>query len=146
MPFCDLHLHRLLVAVNKLQYIIVLIEILIKMNRELKQWLFTITPKCHWKEQLPLTSNHWIQKGAWHMPMEFQVLDWDRHNIWGGVKPLHSISQLSHLTIGSSTAIQIYIKKKHEKICFHSIRPHTIIKMNDNINMDSTIAVSVITS
>jgi hypothetical protein len=33
--------------------------------------------------------------------------------------------------------------KKPAQICFHSKRPHTIIKMNDNINMDSTIPESM---
>jgi len=28
--------------------------------------------------------------------------------------------------------------KKHEQIHFHSKTPHTITKMNDNINLDST--------
>jgi hypothetical protein len=34
--------------------------------------------------------------------------------------------------------------KKNAKIRFHSKRPHTITKMNDNINMDITIARSTI--
>ena len=33
--------------------------------------------------------------------------------------------------------------KKNANIRFHSKRPHTITKMNDNINMDITIARSV---
>ena len=33
--------------------------------------------------------------------------------------------------------------KKPTQIHFHSKRPHTIIKMNDLLNMDSTIAGSM---
>jgi len=33
--------------------------------------------------------------------------------------------------------------KKPAQIRFFSRRPHTITKMNDNINMDSTIAVTM---
>jgi len=33
--------------------------------------------------------------------------------------------------------------KKAAQTGFHSKRPHTITKMNDNINIDSTIAGSV---
>ena len=28
-------------------------------------------------------------------------------------------------------------------ICFHSMKPHTVTKMNDNINIDRTIAGSM---
>jgi hypothetical protein len=35
------------------------------------------------------------------------------------------------------------IEKKPAQIHFHSKRQHTITKMNDNINMDPTTAVSM---
>jgi len=35
------------------------------------------------------------------------------------------------------------IEKKPAQIHFHSRRPHTITKMKDNINMDTTIAESM---
>jgi hypothetical protein len=68
--------------------------------------------------------------------MEIHVLDWNRHK---NVVCLNRFmgSQPSLLIIG----IQIYTNnEKPAKIGFYSKRPHTITKMNDNINMDSTTA------
>jgi hypothetical protein len=50
----------------------------------------------------------------------------------GRVKPGNWISN-------GSTDIKKDLKKKPAQICFHSKRPHTITKMNDNINMNSTV-------
>jgi hypothetical protein len=52
------------------------------------------------------------------------------------------------LTVVSPSQYCTYIRKKKKdkkpaQIHFHSKRPHTITKMKDNINMDSTISGSM---
>lgn len=60
-------------------------------------------------------------------------------------KQVLEIPTLPLLITVSSTAIQVQInnKKKLEHILFHIKRPPTLIIMNDNINMDTTIVGSV---
>jgi len=51
---------------------------------------------------------------------------------------------LSLLRTGFPTEIHIWTnEKKKEQTGFHSKRPHTITKMNDDINMNSAIAGSI---
>jgi hypothetical protein len=62
----------------------------------------------------------------------------------GGVKQINQITTALLLIVGSPTINQIYsYNKKPTKIRLQSERPSTITNLNDNINMDSTIAVSV---
>ena len=44
--------------------------------------------------------------------------------------------------IGSQTTLQTNNNKRDAQINFHLKRPHTITKINDSVNMDSTIAGS----
>jgi len=78
--------------------------------------------------------------------LEIQVWAWVRHTNVVGVKPINGITTIPLLVIGSPTVIQIHVStndKKAVQIHFHSKRPHTITRMNDNINMDSIIAGSM---
>jgi hypothetical protein len=52
-------------------------------------------------------------------------------------------SQTPLLITASPTEIHKRYKKKTPQIRFHSKRPHTITKMDDNRNMESTIAGSM---
>ena len=65
----------------------------------------------------------------------------------GRVKPLNGIPTFPLLISGSPMAIQIHVYKhaikKPAQIHFHSKRPYTITRMNNNINIDSTIAGSI---
>jgi hypothetical protein len=82
------------------------------------------------------------------MTLEIQVLAWDRHI---DVVMLNWLIRSQPSPLDSCISITIlYIYKKEKKkdnkpaqIRFHSKRPHTITKMKDNINMDSTIAGSM---
>jgi hypothetical protein len=56
---------------------------------------------------------------------------------WGQTGPWDP--NLPLLITGAPTAILT----KPAQIRFHSKRPHTITKLNDNINMDNTIAGSI---
>jgi len=60
----------------------------------------------------------------------------------GSVKPVNEIPTLLDNWILNSN-IDINNNKNPAKIYFHSKIPHTITKINDNINMNSTIAGSV---
>ena len=69
------------------------------------------------------------------MTLEFHVLSWDRDiNVAG----LNRFIGLHSKTL--QRKIQL---KKHVEILFYSIGAHIITKMNDNINMDSTMAWSM---
>jgi hypothetical protein len=62
----------------------------------------------------------------------------------GGTKPVNDIKNPPLLITGSptKTLYKETIKKKPAQIPFHSKRPQTFdIKMHDNINMDSAMAV-----
>jgi len=105
-------------------------------QNRLKQWGSTILSI--WKTTNNHISSHIIED----MALEICVLAWERHknvvelNRLIGYKP-------PLLITGSPTAIHIPNVKKPAQIRFHSKRPHTITKMNDNINIDSTIAGSM---
>jgi len=85
------------------------------------------------------TNNHLKSlntKRSRHVTLEIQVLTEDRHKCVVGLHPTTPL-----LIIESSTTY-IYkqtIKIMHRFACTPN-RPHTIPNMNDNINMDSTIA------
>ena len=64
--------------------------------------------------------------------LEIQVLAWDRHKNVTGLNRLMG-SQPSPLDKWISKRQCIY--KQHAPIRSHTTRPHTITKMNDNINI-----------
>jgi len=70
---------------------------------------------------------------------EIHFLTWEKCD---GFKLVHGIPIFTLLIFGSPTNTEIYKrwKEKTVQIRFHSKIPYTITKMNDNINMDSTIA------
>ena len=76
------------------------------------------------------------------MTSAIKVLAWDKHKNVVALKWLMG-SQSSPLDNLISNGIT-YINKRYKppQIRLHSKRPHTITKMNDNINMDSTISGS----
>ena len=78
------------------------------------------------------------------MPMEIHVLAWDRHNNVGVLNQIMGSHPSLYWIIGFPATIQI-LKKEKEKKNLHKFasiqKNHT--KMNDNINMDSTIVGSV---
>jgi hypothetical protein len=76
------------------------------------------------------------------MTLEIQVLAWDMHETYGGVKPVNGLPTLFSLDNWISY-INTYIIKRLKmpaQLRFHLTRPHDITKMNDNINIHSTIA------
>jgi len=79
------------------------------------------------------------------MTLEIQVLAWDMHETYGVVKPANGLPTLlsldSWISYGNTHIITRL--KIPAQLRFHLKRPHDITKMNDNINMHSTIAGSM---
>jgi len=58
-----------------------------------------------------------------------------------GRKNVAELNQLTDWNSNSNTKKQSNLfADVFAYICFHSMKPHTVTKMNDNINMDRTIA------
>jgi hypothetical protein len=70
------------------------------------------------------------------MTLKINEIAWDRHKQCGGAKSINGIqpSPIDNLIFNDNKPAQIRV---------HSKRSYTITKMNDNINMDSTIAGSM---
>jgi hypothetical protein len=75
-----------------------------------------------------------------HMTLGIQVLAWDRPKYMAELNRLMGCQTflLDNMISNDNTYINKRYKNRH--ISLHSKRPYTSTKMNDNINMDSTIA------
>ena len=77
--------------------------------------------------------------------LEIQVLALNRHKnvkLVNGI-PIATSPCDNWISNGNTYIINKLYDNKNTQIHFHSNRPHTITKMNNNINMDSTIAGSM---
>ena len=110
------------------------------MNRKFKQWWSSIPPI---STQRTINWTHWIPTWPRYMTLEIQVLVWNRHRHVAGLNLLMA-SQSSLLDKWiSPQCIYKQTIKQSTKIHIHSKTPHTITKMNDNINLESTKAGSM---
>jgi hypothetical protein len=104
------------------------------MNRN----LYIDGQQCHQyqqNDQPSLISNYWIRRRPRHMALKIQVIARDMDNteveLYRWIRPLPS----DNLTSKDNTDIKL--TKNPSEIRFNSKRPHTLTKMNVNINMDS---------
>ena len=66
-----------------------------------------------------------------------QVMACDRHSNVAGINPINGIPSLTLFIIGSPA---IHVRSNNR---LHSKRPNTITRMNDKVNIDSTMEGSV---
>ena len=75
------------------------------------------------------------------MGLEIRVLTYDNHrNVAGFNRKMAPQPFSLNKCISNEYRYKIYNNKETQQIHFHSQRSHTITNMNDNINMNSTIA------
>ena len=113
------------------------------MKGKFKKWRSSIPP-ISTKRTIIYYSNwtYWTQKRPQDLMFEIQILAWDRHkNVVGLNRLMGSLpSRLGNWISNGNTCLNK--RWKHAQIRFHSKGQQTIAKMNDNINMDNTIAGS----
>ena len=113
------------------------------MKKQFKQWWL---PPILTRRTITSPLNSLNIKKTRHMMLEIQVLAWDRHRNVAGLKQIQKFH--FHLDKWVSNGNTHIIKRNQNpaQIRFLSNRRHTITKMNDIINMDSTEVYIYVTS